>query len=178
MRAQCCAHLLRLRWGTGVLEKGRQGTKRSKIDVRSIRDAPARADHPVEHPRRNLQPTMQRLSGKGAAEKRCILLLDHLVDRDLPPSPGMPWVKKLALKTGPVGVPSSSCTTRFARTAPSAIRCRYRSSTAPAHPIRREPEPGKSSSRAVQNRGAPQNAGKLYLPAVQRMGSEQKRPRL
>lgn len=34
---------------------------------------------------------------------------------------------------------------------------------APAHPIRREPKPGKSSSRAVQNRGAPQRNSGLSL---------------
>ncbi|RWF78974.1 MAG: hypothetical protein EOQ36_33705 [Mesorhizobium sp.] len=41
-------------------------------------------------------------------------LLDHFMDKDLPLSPGMPWIKKLAL-VGPVGVPSLSCTTRCDR---------------------------------------------------------------
>lgn len=49
---------------------------------------------------------------------------------------------------------------------------------APAHPVRRECHPGKFPSRAVQNRGARQTAGKLHLPAVQRMVSDQKWSRL
>lgn len=71
-----------------VPEKRHKDAKRCKIDVRSIRDTPARADHPVEHPSRNLHPTMQRLSRNGAAENRYILLLDYLVDKDMTPVQG------------------------------------------------------------------------------------------
>jgi hypothetical protein len=92
-----------------VVEKLGQGAKPDKIDPRSRRDAPTRADHPVEHPRWDLKPTVRRLSGKAAAENRRVTLLDHFMNMDLPPGPGMPRIKKLALNTDPVGVPSSSC---------------------------------------------------------------------
>lgn len=85
------------------------------VGLADSRDAPVRADHPVEQPRRNLQPPMQWLARKGAAEDRHVTLLDHLMDKDLPLSPGMRWIKKLALNINPAGVPWSSCTTRCDR---------------------------------------------------------------
>ena len=115
-RAQCCAHLVRLRWGSRVPQQRCQGTERGEVDSRISHDAPVRAGRSVEHPGRNLQPPMQCLARKGAAENRRVLLVDNLVDKDLPSGPGMARVKKLALKADPVGVPSSSCTTADART--------------------------------------------------------------
>lgn len=100
-----------------TMEKPGQGAKHGKVDARGGRDAPARANHPVEHPSRNLQPPVRRPAGKAAAEDR--RLLDHFMDVNLTPSPGMPRIKRLALDTSPVGVPSSSCTTPGARTARS-----------------------------------------------------------
>jgi hypothetical protein len=93
------------------MQQSRQGTKRGEVDVRSSRDAPARAGQSIKHPRRDLQPPVQWLARKGAAEDHHRLtLLDHFMDKDLPLSPGMPWINKLALNTGPVGVPSLCCT--------------------------------------------------------------------
>jgi hypothetical protein len=109
VRAQCCAYLLRLRGGARLPEQCRQGANRGKVDIRRNRDAPVRAGQSIKHPRRNLQPPVQWLARKGAAEDRRVTLLDHFMDKDLPLSPGMPWIKKLALNTGPVGVPSLSC---------------------------------------------------------------------
>lgn len=51
----------------------------------------------------------------GVTLHRCFVLVDHLVDKDAPANPRMPWVMKLALKTGPVGVLSSSCIVRCDR---------------------------------------------------------------
>jgi hypothetical protein len=93
------------------MEKLGQRAKHGKIDPRSSRDAPACADHPVEHPRRDLKPTLRRLPRKAAAENLRVALLDQLMDMDLPPGPRMPRIEKLALNAGPVGVPSSRCTT-------------------------------------------------------------------
>ena len=117
---QCCVYPARLRWHARVMEKLGQRTKQGQINPRSSCNAPARADYPVEHPRRDLKPTNRRLPRKAAAENLRVALLDHLMDMDLPPGPGMPRIKKLALNAGPVGVPSSRCTMRSDPTAPSA----------------------------------------------------------
>ena len=58
VRAQCCAVLIKLRWGIRVPQQRRQGVERSEVDARSIRDAPVRAYRSVEHPGRYLQPPM------------------------------------------------------------------------------------------------------------------------
>lgn len=92
------------------MQQGRQDAKRGKVGVRNSDDTPVRAGCPIEHPRRNLQPPIQCPTGKAAAEDRCAILLDHFMNVNLPPRPRMPWIKKLALRAGPVGVPSLSCT--------------------------------------------------------------------
>jgi hypothetical protein len=97
------------------MEKLGQSAKHGKIDVRGGCDAPTRAENPVEHPRRDLKPSVRRLSGKTATEDRSVTLFDHFMDMDLPPGPGMPRIKKLALNTSTVGVPLSSCSTRSGR---------------------------------------------------------------
>jgi hypothetical protein len=91
------------------MEKLCQSAKHGKVDVRGSRDAPTRAEHAVEHPRRDLKPSVRRLSGNAATEDRSVTLLYHFMDMDLPPGPGMPRIKKLALNAGPVGVPLSTC---------------------------------------------------------------------
>ena len=90
--------------------RGRQGAERSKVDVRGRTDGPTRAGCPIEHPRRNLQPSIRYLAGKAAAEHRRVILVDHFMNADVATRPRMPWINKFALD-GPMGVPSSSCTT-------------------------------------------------------------------
>lgn len=70
------------------------------------------------------------------------------------PGPRMPRVKKLVLRD-PVGVLSSCCTTRCVHMAQSDTRSRSRCSIPMAPPARHR-----------------EKAGKLYLPAVQKMVSE------
>jgi hypothetical protein len=100
VRVQCCAHLRRLRWGPRVVEQFRQGAQRGKVDVRSSRDAPARAEAPIEHPPGNLQPAIRYPARKTAAENLCFVLVDHFMNMDLATRPGMPWIEKLALRAG------------------------------------------------------------------------------
>jgi hypothetical protein len=108
------------------MQKPRQSTKHGKVDARRNRDVPVHTGRPVEHPRRNLQQAIQCAAGKAAAQNRCVILLDHFMDMDLLPSPGMPRIKKLTLHTGPMGVPSLSCTTGIVPTKRSAMRRQWR----------------------------------------------------
>jgi len=107
---RCCVYPARLRWRACVTEKLSQDAKHGKIDVRSSPDAPTRAEHPIEHPPWDLKPSIRCLPGNAATEDRNVTLLDHFMDVDLPPGPGMPRIKKFTLNIGPVGVPLSSCT--------------------------------------------------------------------
>lgn len=95
-----------MRGGTHVPQKQRKGAKCGEIDMRRCRHMPVRAGGPVEHPGRSFQQSIRRLTGKTATEDRHAGLLDYLMDMNLLPRPGMPRIKKLALITGPVGVPS------------------------------------------------------------------------
>jgi hypothetical protein len=103
------------------MEKLSQDATNGKVDVRGNHYAPARAEHPVEHPRRDLTPSVRRLSGNAATEDCRVTLLDHFIDMDLPPGPGVPRIKKLALNAGLVDVPLSSCTILSGRTHRSDI---------------------------------------------------------
>ena len=69
------------------------------------------AGQPVEHPGRQFLPAA-RARATSAAHHLAGRLLDHLVDTDDAPSPGMPGIKNLPLLSpfGPVGVPSLGCT--------------------------------------------------------------------
>lgn len=93
------------------MKKRSQGAKHGKVDVRSSPDAPTCAEHPVEHPPWDLKRSIRLLSRNAATEDRSVTLLDHFMDVDPPPGPGMPRIKELTLNIGPVGVPLSSCTT-------------------------------------------------------------------
>jgi hypothetical protein len=98
------------------MKKRSQRAKHRKVYVRSSPDAPTRAEHPIEHPPWDLKPSIRLLSRNAATEDRSVTLLDHFMDVDLPPGPGMPRIKEFTLNIGPVGVPLSSCTTRCVRT--------------------------------------------------------------
>jgi len=75
------------------------------------RDTPPRASRAIEHPGRDLQPPIRCVAREAAAENRRTMLLNHLMNVDLATCPRMPWIEKLVM-IGPVGVPSSCCTTR------------------------------------------------------------------
>ena len=115
VRARCCANLGRLRWQRLRPAAGRQSTERGNIDTGKWSNPPSRARRPIEHPGRDLQPSVRGLAGKAAAEDGDVALVDHLMNMDLPPGPRMPRVEKLS-SSGPVGVPSSSCTITNAHT--------------------------------------------------------------
>jgi hypothetical protein len=159
---RCCGYLARLRWLACVMKKRSQDAKHGKVDVRSSPDAPTRAEHPIEHPRRDLKPSIRRLFGNAATEDRSVTLLDHFMDVDLPPGPGMPRIKELTLNTGPVGVPLSSCTMAGDRTRaltarhpikPTSTRCQSAS----------RPNPGRRSTyrrgKSVQTTGTTSRKG-------------------
>jgi hypothetical protein len=78
-------------------------------------NTPDRAGRPIEHPGRNLQPSPGCLTREAATENLSASLLNHLMNMDQASGPGMPRIKKLVLRD-PVGVPSSCCITRLART--------------------------------------------------------------
>lgn len=69
-------------------------------------NAPRGADRAIKHPSRNLQPPIGGVARETAAENLPVSLLDHLMNVNTAPRPGMPWIKKLAF-LGPVGVLSS-----------------------------------------------------------------------
>src|SRR5260370_37235326 len=78
-------------------------------------NTPGRAGRPIEHPGRNLQPSPGCLTREAATENLSASLLNHLMNMDQASGPRMPRIKKLVLRD-PVGVPSSCCITRLART--------------------------------------------------------------
>lgn len=99
-----------------------QGAKCREIDMRCCRHMPVRAGGPFEHPGRSFQQSIRCLTGKTVTEDRHASLFDYLIEMNLLPRPRMRRIKKLALITGPVGVPSSSYTIPGARTRPQHER--------------------------------------------------------
>jgi hypothetical protein len=118
----------------------------------------------VEHPDRQLQPAVKMRRATGA-QHRPRRLLDHLMNANTPPSPGMPWVDDLALVAmlGLVGVPSLACTTpsgRMVRLAAPHQALGSRNSPRkfpPLRPSRPPTTPARSSSAAR----TPATAGSL-----------------
>ena len=107
----------------------------------------------VEHPDRQLQPAVKMRRATGA-QHRPRRPLDHLMNANMAPSPGMPWVDDLALvpMLGLVGVPSLACTKHRPHT---SLRMRTPAAFAAARPfVRRQRPPalelgGSSSPDAV-----------------------------
>ena len=67
----------------------------------------------IEHPGRDLQPSLHFRSVKSAAEKDAIGLVDHRMDANLAASPGMKPIQNFSAN-GPVGVLELRCTTSSA----------------------------------------------------------------
>jgi hypothetical protein len=98
------------------------------------------AGQPVEHPGRQLQPAVEMRRATGA-QHRPGRLLDHLMNANTAPGPGVPGVDDLALVAmlGLMGVPSPACTTASGRTAASAVgRRRSSPDAAPARGANRK----------------------------------------
>ncbi len=73
------------------------------------------AGRSIEHPGRNLQPTIHGRPAQRAAESTAIRPRDRLMDGDLKAKPWMPRIQQLP-KGGPVGVLKPYSTTRTALT--------------------------------------------------------------
>ena len=86
---------------------------------------PSGAGRLIEHPGRNLQPSVGCRARDAAAEDLLASLLDHLMNVDLATCPRMPRIKKFTL-LGPVGVLSSCCTTAAGPTRALTERPRHR----------------------------------------------------
>ncbi len=158
------------------------------VDMGNSRDAPTRAGRGIEHPGRNLQSPSGCLARQAATENRRTMLLKHIMDINSATGPRMPRIENLPI-LGPVGVPSSRCTTRCGPTRsttaslsrpcvsdPRAIGCATPTSSAdrplPSRRRRRYVQPGLSLSTRDQ-RGAGQF--RSYLPKP--LCTAQRRPR-
>src|SRR5260221_780620 len=97
-----------------ILQQRCQGGEHRNVNIGSGANTPCRASRPIKHPGRNLQPS-RRPTREAATENLSASLLNHLMNMDQASGPRMPRIKKLVLRD-PVGVPSSCCITRLART--------------------------------------------------------------
>jgi hypothetical protein len=82
--------------------------------MRNAVNPPRGAGRLIEHPGRNLQPSVRCRARDAAAKYRSVSLLDHLMDVDVVPRPWMPGIENLT-QLGPVGVLASCSTTRCDR---------------------------------------------------------------
>src|SRR5262249_21155652 len=91
-------------------QQRRQQPERCHINMgNGARPAPA-AGCPINHPGRDLKPTIAGSARQAAAANLSATLVDYLMNMDYASGPSMPRISKLAL-LGPVGLPSSRCTT-------------------------------------------------------------------
>jgi hypothetical protein len=100
--------------GRRVLQQRHQNSKRSEIDLGGSGNAPKGTGRAIEHPGRNLQPTIRSTARKAAAQRLPASLLDHLVNMNATSTPRMPRIEKFAF-LGPVGVLPPCSTTAAAR---------------------------------------------------------------
>jgi hypothetical protein len=122
MRHPSCARFRRIlsfrEWCTPQLCQQRpQDRQRGKIDMRILLDPHRRAFHPVKHPEWQLQPTARNAAPEAASHTIAADPFDYLMNLDDKSCPRVPPVKNLAFR-GPMGVPSSRCTTPSDRTLP------------------------------------------------------------
>ena len=88
---------------------------------------PTRRGRPSKHPRPE-PPTSEsdaRPDKAGMRKTSASFLSSNFMNTGLASLPRMPWIKKLALRTGPVGVPSLSCITPRGLTHRSDISRRH-----------------------------------------------------
>jgi hypothetical protein len=94
--------------------------QRRQVGMGISRQTDPGARRPIEHPRRNLRPSLRVRSGEIAPEDHAIRPFDRSMKRDLKTRPRMKGVKHFP-KLGPVGVLKPLCTTKCARIRASAI---------------------------------------------------------
>jgi hypothetical protein len=103
------------------IEQRRERRKRLAADIRlSCQKPGVMARRPVEHPRRNFQPTVCLRLFQRAAEDDLVSLVDGTMNANSATKPSMMPIKNLA-KNGPVGVLKPRCTIRNAGTRRSDI---------------------------------------------------------
>ena len=78
--------------------------------MRNAVNPPHGAGRLIEHPGRNLQPSVRCRARDAAAKYRSVSLLDHLMDVDVVPRPWVPGIENFT-HLGPVGVLASCSTT-------------------------------------------------------------------
>ena len=138
-------------------EKRSKGGQAREIHARAERHRHRAAGSLVEHPDRKLQPAVEMRRAAGA-QHRPRRLLDHPMNENTAPSPGMPWVDDLALVAmlRLMGVPPLACTTRIARMGRSGTSPRSRCTTPVALPARhREHRPETLQLLAIQEGAGP-----------------------
>ena len=101
-------------------QEQRKRCERRQVDIGIRRETRLGAGRPVEHPGRNLQPTIRIGTAQAAAKNSATRPLDRRVNADPKTEPRMPWVQQFP-KLGSVGVLKLSCTTKCARIRASAI---------------------------------------------------------
>ena len=167
-----------------LLEKIRQGRQRTDADKGGRGyERHFRARGPVEHPGRNLQPTVRRRPAQRAAENDTMRLLDRFMDDHPHPEPRMPSIKQLS-KNGPVGVLKPCCTTRRGRTrdGSASVKRRCKPSLTPslAHrkklsghkpsPHRPAPDPTRPAQSVCQIECILLQLIAPYMPPQHRLG--------
>jgi hypothetical protein len=114
-----------------------QRRERGRIDARLRRHPHRHARCPIQHPPRQLEPAIQASLVETATKNDVSRLFDHLMDANHTPKPRMPGILHLAC-LGPVGVPSSRCTTTSGRTSATVTRAAGRgtpsSASSASHP--------------------------------------------
>jgi len=96
-------------------QEQRKRCERRQVDIGIRRETRLGAGRPVEHPGRNLQPTIRIGTAQAAAKNSATRPLDRRVNADPKTEPRMPWVQQFP-KLGSVGVLKLSCTTEATRT--------------------------------------------------------------
>src|SRR5262249_24582908 len=95
-------------------------TERHQVGMGVNRLTYARARRTVKHPGWDLKPTVCIRPAQFAAKNNAVRLADRLLNADPKTTPRMPSVQDFS-KLGFVGVLKLCCTTRFDRTAASAV---------------------------------------------------------
>ena len=119
-------------------QEQRKRCERRQVDIGIRRETRLGAGRPVEHPGRNLQPTIRIGTAQAAAKNSATRPLDRRVNADPKTEPRMPWVQQFP-KLGSVGVLKLSCTIADAR-----IR---RLATEPRWPCGAKARPARSAYR-------------------------------
>src|SRR5262249_9389347 len=100
---------------TGTCDQRLQPLQRGAGDPWLLSKPQHATSRPAEHPIWHFEPAPYRFRCQTTPENPPLFLDDYVVDQHPSAKPGMPWIEKLPLLS-PLGVMSSSCTTKPART--------------------------------------------------------------